>query len=222
MKILGIIPARGGSKGIPKKNVKLLDGKPLIAYTIQAALSSKLDKIIVSTDSQEIAELSESYGVEVIIRSAHLSEDTTPTLPVLQDVINKLEESYDAVMTLQPTSPLRTYHHINEAIDIFNNDNNADSLVSVVEVPHNFAPQKLMTYNGLYIQGENKIVRRQEIERIFARNGAAIYITRINRIADYIFGGNVLPYFMSKIDSFDIDDMEDWIIVEKILQGKTI
>ena len=100
MKILGIIPARAGSKGIPKKNIKLLNGKPLIAYTIEAALASNLDRVIVSTDCKEIAGISKEYGAEVIIRSFNLAEDTTPTLPVLQHVVSKLEVEFDAVMTL--------------------------------------------------------------------------------------------------------------------------
>lgn len=145
MKILGIIPARGGSKGIPRKNIKLLNGKPLIAYTIEAALASNLDRVIVSTDCKEIAGISKEYGAEVMMRPSHLAEDKTPTLPVLQDVILKLNEKFDAVMTLQPTSPLRTVEDINKSIEIFSSDKDADSLVSVLEVPHNYMSEKLMS-----------------------------------------------------------------------------
>lgn len=215
MKIVGIIPARGGSKGIPKKNIKLLNGKPLIAYTIEAALASNLDRVIVSTDCEEIASVSKQYGAEVMMRSSRLAEDKTPTLPVLQDVVSRLDEKYDAVMTLQPTSPLRTVEDINKSIEIFSTDNEADSLVSVVEVPHNYMPEKLMCFDGKYLSGNSKIKRRQEVSMKYARNGAAIYITKTERLSEYIFGGKILPYFMSKINSFDIDDMEDWGIVEK-------
>ena len=141
MKILGVIPARGGSKGIPKKNIKLLNGKPLIAYTIEVALASNLDKVVVSTDCEEIASISKEYGADVIMRSENLAQDNTPTLPVLKDTINKIDSEYDAVMTLQPTSPFRTTKHIDEAIELFTSDKEADSLVSVVEVPHNFMPE---------------------------------------------------------------------------------
>ena len=106
MKILGIIPARGGSRGIPKKNIKLLNGKPLIAYTIEASLSSKLDRVVVSTDCEEIAEVSRRYGAEVFMRPSELAKDNTPTLPVLQNVALNTNECFDAIMTLQPTSPL--------------------------------------------------------------------------------------------------------------------
>ena len=217
MKILGIIPARGGSKGIPRKNIKLLNGKPLIAYTIEAALASNLDRVIVSTDCKEIAGISKEYGAEVIIRSFNLAEDTTPTLPVLQHVVSKLEVEFDAVMTLQPTSPLRTSKHINEAIELFESDKEVDSLVSVVEVPHNYMPEKLMSFDGKYLTGNREVKRRQEISTMYARNGAAIYITKTEKLGEYIFGGKILPYFMSKINSFDIDDMEDWEIVERLI-----
>lgn len=217
MTILGIIPARGGSKGIPNKNIKLLNGKPLIAYTIEAALASQLDRVIVSTDCNIIAKVAKKYGAEVAIRSAKLAQDDTPTLPVLQDLVSELEEVYDAIMTLQPTSPLRKFCHINEAITLFQNDAKADSLVSVVDVPHNYSPEKLMFLKEGYLQGSSVVKRRQEIDVAYARNGSAIYITRTPHLKDYIFGGNILPYFMSKISSFDIDDMEDWVICEKII-----
>lgn len=217
MKILGIIPARGGSKGIPKKNIKLLNGKPLIAYTIEAALASNLDRVIVSTDCKEIAKVSKEYGAEVLMRAIHLAEDNTPTLPVLQDVVTKLDEKFDAVMTLQPTSPLRMIEDINKSIEIFSSDSEADSLVSVVEVPHNYMPEKLMSFDGKYLTGNREVKRRQEISTMYARNGAAIYITKTEKLGEYIFGGKILPYFMSKINSFDIDDIEDWEIVERLI-----
>ena len=217
MQILGIIPARGGSKGILKKNIKLLKGKPLIAYTIEAALSSNIDHVIVSTDCEEIAEISRIYGAEVVLRPNNLAEDKTPTLPVLQDVVAQLNNSFDAIMTLQPTSPLRSIDDINNSIKIFSDDKDADSLVSVVEVPHNYSSEKLMNYDGRYITGNNKIKRRQEVLPTYARNGAAIYITKTDKLKDYIFGGKIIPYFMSKLNSFDIDDMEDWEIVEKLI-----
>lgn len=217
MNILGIIPARGGSKGIPKKNIKDLKGKPLIAYTIEAALKSNLTDVIVSTDCNEIAEISKKYNAKVIMRPANLAEDKTPTLPVLQFVIDSFDKNYDAVMTLQPTSPLRTIEHINESIDLFINDENVDSLVSVTEVPHNYMPEKLMHFNGKYLTGNEKVKRRQDIPIMYARNGAAIYITKVDKINEYIFGGKILPYFMSKLNSFDIDDIEDWKIVERLV-----
>ena len=218
MKILGIIPARSGSKGIPKKNIKLLNGKPLIAYTIEAGLKSNLNKVVVSTDCNEIADISKDYGCEVLMRPVNLARDETPTLPVLIDVVSKLEETFSGIMTLQPTSPLRNEHHINEAIDLFKSDNDADSLVSVVQVNHGFMPNKLMAFDGKYLSGNITVNRRQDSPLMYARNGAAIYITKTEKLNEFIFGGNILPYFMSKIDSFDLDDMDDWQILERIIE----
>ena len=107
MKSLGVIPARGGSKGIPRKNIKLLNNRPLISYSIQSALNSDLDKVVVSTDDEEIAEYSSSEGVEVIIRPDSLSKDDSPTLPVLQHVKEVIGDVFDSMVTLQPTSPFR-------------------------------------------------------------------------------------------------------------------
>lgn len=214
MKILGIIPARGGSKGITGKNIKLLNGKHLIAYTIEAALASNLDKVIVSTECSEIANISIGYGAEIIMRPMHLAEDKSPTLPVLQDVVSRLNDKYEAVMTLQPTSPFRTIEDINNSIEIFQSDKEADSLVSVVKVPHNYMPEKIMEYDGKYLLGNSDVNRRQDVPTSYARNGPAISITKTKRLNEYIFGGNTLPYFMNKLNSIDIDDMEDWKIAE--------
>src|SRR3989344_1132419 len=120
-KILAIIPARGGSKGIPGKNIKLLAGKPLIAHSIEAARNSRfINRVIVSTDDEHIANAARKYGAEIIMRPKELAEDKTPMDPVLQHAVEFLEkENYipEAVMLLQPTSPLRTTEHINEAIE---------------------------------------------------------------------------------------------------------
>lgn len=169
--------------------------------------------MVVSTNCKEIAKISQEYGAKVVIRSDDLSEDTTPTLPVLQDVILKLNGTYDAVMTLQATSPMRTTEHINEAIELFIKNKEVDSLVSVVKVPHNFSPEKIMNVSNGYLSGSSKIKQRQEIETVYGRNGA-IYITKVEKLNECIFGGRVLPYIMNKTSSFDIDDMEDWKMVE--------
>jgi CMP-N,N'-diacetyllegionaminic acid synthase len=135
----------------------------------------------------------------------------------LQDVVGRISEKYDAVMTLQPTSPLRSVKNIDEAIKLFESDKEADSLVSVVEVPHNFMPEKLMDLDGKYLTGSCEVRRRQEIKPVYARNGASIYITKVSKLSKYIFGGKQLPFFMKKINSIDIDDMEDWELIEKLM-----
>lgn len=228
MNILAVIPARGGSKGIPGKNIAILAGKPLIAYTIEAARAATcLSRIVVSTDDAAIAEVSRRLGAEVILRPAELAGDTVPTLPVLQHVVAAAEaEGFqaEAVMTLQPTSPLRRACHIDEAAKLFMSDPRADSLVSCIEVPHIFHPLSVMrmTSDG-YLESwaaGAAPTRRQEKEPVFARNGAAIYITRRECLAEYVFGGRLIPYFMSPAESLDIDRPEDLLEAERLLRER--
>jgi len=219
MKILGVMPARKGSKGIKEKNTKLLNGKPLVCYTLEEALKSKLHKVVVSTDCPKVKSISERYDVEIIDRPSSLSSDNALTLPVLQHVLGQLSEPYDAVMTLQPTSPLRGFRHINEAIELFKSDSSADSLVSVIKAPHNCVPEKIMILNGKYLSGNNDIIRRQDVDEYYVRNGASIYISSIELLRSHIIGKNVLPYLMNKIESLDIDDIEDWNIIEAVMKS---
>ena len=228
LKVLGIIPARGGSKGIPHKNIKLLGGKPLIGHSIDAAKAARhLNRLVVSTEDEEIGSIARSYGAAVISRPLELARDDTPTLQVLQHIYAvMLADGYacDAVMTLQPTSPFRTSENIDESIEAMTRDRQADSLVSCVQVPHIFSPASVMTLSGDgYLQPFATgplITRRQDKQILYARNGAAIYITRAERLADYVFGGRILPYFMKIESSVDIDTMEDWEQAEAILERR--
>ena len=220
MKILGFIPARGGSKGLPGKNKKIMLGKPLIAHTIEAALRSNLYDVVVSSDDEDILEIARQYNVNVVQRPAALSGDLAPTLPVMVHAVDAVQGNFDAVMTLQVTSPLRTVKHINETIELFAQDPEADSLVSVIKIPHKYTDSSIMLFDGKYIKPidcENLVLRRQEKPTYWARNGAVIYITRINKVGEYIFGGKILPYEMGKLESIDIDDIEDWQMAEAIM-----
>ncbi len=187
-------------------------------------MASKVDRVIVSTESRKIAKVAKDNGAEVIMRPIELAKDDTPTLPVIQHAIESLKEKFQYVVTLQPTSPLRTKKHINEALELFRSDPQADSLVSVLEVPHNFNPNSLMNISDGYLQSfknqEELILRRQEKETYYARNGAAIYITKWEKIEEYIFGGRIIPFFMNKLESLDIDDYEDLHLAELILKNK--
>ncbi len=227
MKVLAVIPARGGSKGIPRKNIVNFCGKPLIDYTFEAAKQARgISKIIVSTEDQEIKSFSESKNIEVIMRPRYLAQDNTTTKDVLNHVIleGDFQNKYDLVLTLQPTSPLRKVFHIEESIKLMIENTNADSLVSCMKVPHNFNPQSLMMLNKngyLYEADINKKnYRRQDKQVFYARNGAAIYITKINRIKEYIFGGNIIPYFMDLHYSIDIDEFSDLYLAELIYKSK--
>jgi len=223
--MLAVIPARGGSKGVARKNVAILRGLPLIGYTINAALAaSSVDKIYVSTEDEEIASISLSFGAEVIYRPKELATDSATTLSVLQHAVaelSKIRYYPTVVMTLQPTSPLRTSKHIDEAAGIFMNDETADSLVSCIEVPHIYHPESVMRQGlgGYLTPYLEKIqpTRRQDKVPVLARNGAAIYITRTANLKEYIFGGRLLAYKMSEDTSLDIDTAADLIEAEKLL-----
>lgn len=228
MRLIAIIPARGGSKGIPRKNIYPLCGRPLIAYAIDAARQSRaIDRTVVSTDDAEIADISRGLGAEVRMRPAALAADETPTRAVLAHVVAALAiEScvYDAVVTLQPTSPLRTFRHIDEAVALFAADLRADSLVSCIEVPHVFHPLSVMRRNHEgYLESylpAPQPHRRQDKPQAFARNGAAIYITRTSRLAEYVFGGRLIPYPMDAESSVDIDTVDDLRVAERILRSR--
>lgn len=223
MNILAVIPARGGSKGIPLKNTAPLAGKPLLAWTVEAAQSCpEIDWVAVSTDHDGIATCARDHGAEVIERPAELAQDNTPTAPVLVHAYEwalAQGRQVDAVMTLQATSPLRTSHHMGEAIKLFAAHPEADSLVSVQEVPHQFGPESLMQVNDIWgtpVSG-NVVLRRQEKIQYWARNGAAIYLTRPARLKEYVWGGRTLVYPMDKLSSIDIDDSADLLLAQSLL-----
>ena len=230
MKILAIIPARGGSKGVPRKNVRAVAGKPLIAWTLEAALAAtRIDRVVVSTDDAEIAKVASGLGAEVpFLRPAALAADASPTVDTLRHVVAELRarEGYtaDAVMTLQPTSPLRTARHIDEAAALFAADPAAESLVSFVEVPHIFHPRSVMTRDeaGYMVPflTEPQPSRRQDKEPVFARNGAAIYITRTSCLDRFVFGGRLLAYMMDPACSLDVDDEADLTHADALLRAR--
>jgi len=222
--ILGIIPARGGSKAIPKKNIALLAEKPLLAYTCEAALESqRLTRLLLDTDDQEISEVGRTCGVEVLfLRPSDLAADDTPILPVIQHALVWLNEQQnfltDIVVLLQPTSPLRRAEHIDSAVDLLL-ESGADTVVSVVTVPHNFNPAAVMRLDeqGFLTPFEAGplILRRQDKPRVYARNGPAVLAIRRETIEqDKLYGDRILPYEMDTASSIDIDTYEDLALAE--------
>jgi CMP-N,N'-diacetyllegionaminic acid synthase len=223
MEILGLIPARGGSKAIPRKNIAPLAGRPLLAYTCDAAAHSKrLTRVILSTDDPAIAEVGRQYDVESpLLRPGKLAADDTPILPVIQHALNWLaeHESYipEVVVLLQPTSPLRRAEHIDAAVDILL-ESGADTVVSVMAVPHNFTPASLMRLEeGRLVSLEEGplILRRQEKPRIYARNGPAVLAVRREIVeGGRLYGDVVRPFEMSAADSVDVDGPLDLALAE--------
>lgn len=234
--VVAIIPARGGSKGIPRKNIKNLNGKPLIAYTIDEALKSKyIDRVIVSTEDLEIAEISKSFGAEVpFLRPKELAQDDTPGIePIIHSInylVNNENYNFDYVMCLQCTSPLRNSKQIDEAIDeIYKKD--ADSAVSVCESEVNpYWMKVIQDGKMLDFLNDNKFyARRQDLPIVYRLNGA-IYLAKIEIILNKKswYTNNTVPIIMDKISSIDIDDEIDFKFVEFLLKqgvdnyGKTI
>lgn len=223
-KIFGIIPARGGSKGIPGKNLRELAGKPLLAYTAKAAQQSGvIDRLVLSTDSDAIAELGQQLGIEVpFMRPDDLAQDDTPMLPVLQHAVGALEEEGwqpEIIVLLQPTSPLRRASYISTAVKMLR-QGDCDSVVSVVEIPHLFAPQKaLRAYEGFlkfWLSDGEQITRRQQLEPAYARDGT-VYVFWRDQLMERnsIYGDKCLPLVLAPDESLNLDNEEDWRMAEE-------
>lgn len=225
MKRIAIIPARSGSKGLKDKNIIDLCGKPLIAYSIEAALETGLfDHVIVSADSEHYAEIAQHYGAEVMMRGEALSNDKATTFMVLEDILkNRLQESIDYFVLLQPTSPLRTSKHITEAIEKFEAKiENFDFLVSMKEAEHaKVLVNPIDDDESLkYFDTDFSNYRRQGYKD-YSPNGA-IFIAKPDSYLEqkHFFGAKALSYIMSAEDSVDIDGALDLIIAKSIIFQK--
>lgn len=230
MVVLGLITARGGSKSIPNKNLLPLLGQPLLDYTCRAASAAKtLSRIVLSTDDPAIAAAGRRCGVEVpFVRPAELAQDTTPSIAVALHALDWLgkEERWEpeVLILLQPTSPLRTARHIDEALELLEKSN-AETVVSVLPVPHRYSPYSIMEL------AEGRLVdfwkqplpfdrfRRQNLPVLYARNGPAVLATKVTalRREKGFYGASVIPYVMSEEDSVDIDTMFDARVAEAVL-----
>lgn len=228
MRILGLIPARGGSKGVPGKNIKLLAGKPLIYYTIEASKRAGLiTETVVSTDSREIAAVAEGYGAEVpFLRPPELATDTASSVDVVIHAVEFLKNKgkvFDAVCLLQPTYPFREDGFIDKAVKIFM-ENDPDSLISVLPLPDKYNPHWIFEKgqnNFLRIAtGEKEIIkRRQELPEAFYRDGS-VYITKTDvLINEHSLYGGKIGYIVSDVSRYvNIDTIEDWEKAEALAE----
>lgn len=215
MKVVAIIPARGGSKGIPRKNLVLFRGKPLIQWTIEAALKSKyISDVVVSSDDDEILkEANKINDVLMIKRPSELAEDNSRTEPVLKHIIDTLSlNNYDFLILLQPTSPLRTFEDIDEAFSKFKNTN-SDALISVCNLEHHPYKSFKIDENGFLkgiINNDFPFYPRQELPEVFRANGA-IYIIKIEEFKknNSLLTNKTIHFKMSKEKSLDIDTLDD-------------
>jgi len=226
-RILAIIPARGGSKGIPNKNIMAISGKPLIAYTIEAGKKSKyIDEIMVSTDSEDIKGIAHQYGAKIpFLRPKDLSNDSAKSIDVVMHAIEFYKNknvSFDYVILLQPTSPLRTFEHLDKAIEKLI-ESNKTSLVSVCEVDENPVLMRSIENEKLkeVISFEGTNLRRQDLPTFYKFNGA-LYINSINMLVHQkkFVDENTIPYVMDKESSIDIDTMLDARLVELIIKER--
>ena len=228
MDVLGLIPARGGSKGIPKKPLALLREKSLLSYTCTEALrATRLTRVILSTNDDQIAQCGRACGVEVpFLRPDELATDETPMLDVLRHALELLErEGYRAevVVVLQPTSPLRRAEHIDGAVELLQ-ESGVDSVVSVVEVPHQFTPGSLLRLESgrlvPFLDGP-QILRRQEKPILYARNGPAVLAVRRHVLLEQgsLFGAVCRPLIMPPEASVDIDTPFDLTVAECLLSS---
>lgn len=231
MKVLGVITARGGSKGVPGKNLKPLGGKPLLFYTVDAAIDTALDRLILSTDDPQIAEAGRALGCEVpFMRPAELARDETPHLPVIQHAVQWLAEhdNYhaDAVVILQPTSPLRSAIDVSGALRMLELSG-ADSVVSVTAVSPHAHPMRMLRLDergeaSLLVSGapvRQRINRRQDLPDAWVMNGA-VYACRTHVLfgaEPSLYGDRVVAYPMPADRSISIDSFEDWAEAEAAL-----
>ena len=224
MKILSIIPARGGSKGLLRKNIIDLNGKPLIGWTIEASLKSRyITKTIVSSDDNEILEVSKKYGANVLKRPDNLATDTSSSQSVVEHTITELEkvnEKYDYLVLLQPTSPLRDRNDIDEAFETLF-EKNATALISVKEYDNKILKAFIDNQEG-FIEGvRNNIypfMRRQDLPKVYMSNGA-IYITKVDEFLKNksFWTEKTVKFVMDEIKSMDIDTKEDMQKIRRYL-----
>lgn len=227
MRILGLIPARGGSKGVPRKNIKLLHGKPLVQYSIESALKCELiDKLVVSTDDEEIANISRDAGADVpFLRPNELATDGSPSIDLVVHALRYLEKKgdyYDAVCLLQPTVPYRSGNDLHLAIMKYKT-NAIDSLVSVREVPHVYNPYWTFQENPengtihKVLDLPELVNRRQDLPKVYHRDGS-VYITSTKTILEEhsLYGKSTGYCIMSASPDINIDTLQDWEKAEQI------
>jgi CMP-N,N'-diacetyllegionaminic acid synthase len=219
MRVLGIVPARGGSKGVPRKNIQLVNGKPLLQYTAEAALQTKrLSRVILTTEDEEIADIGRRCGLEVLfLRPLELAADDTPTLPVLQHAVGWLEERddrYGAVCLLQPTTPMRSPEDIDGCIALLESKS-IDSVITVRRVPDEYNPHWVYFEDGegclhLSTGSHTPITRRQALPPAYHRDGS-VYVTRRNVLMDEnsLYGKRVSGYAVGSDCWVNIDTPED-------------
>jgi len=229
-KILAIIPARGGSKGLPQKNIRPMLEKPLIGWTIEQAKASKyIDEIHVSTDCQKIADTAEKFGIKVPeLRPAKLAEDSTSSMEVVNYILENYDSKgleFDILILLEPTSPLRKIDDIDNAIELLMQNHTAEGVISLgeIQIEHPMIAKKINKEGKIepYIENAKKISQRQQADKAYFPYGVIYMIkTDIFKQKKVFYTENVIPYFIERWQNYEIDDICDFICVENILKAK--
>jgi CMP-N,N'-diacetyllegionaminic acid synthase len=218
VRVLGLIPARGGSKGVPRKNVRELAGKPVLAWTVETARASKsLARVVVSTDDEEIAAVARACGAEVpFVRPAELAGDETTDLPVYRHALEVLDDGFDAVAWLRPTAPLRTADDVDAAVARLE-ETGADCVRSVCPAEHN--PYWMSTIeDGRLVPLLGEVPPRRQLLPEVVRLNGAVDVVRCTSVGDELFGGDVRAYVMPAERSVDLDTELDFLLAEAILR----
>ncbi|MBK7627804.1 MAG: acylneuraminate cytidylyltransferase family protein [Bacteroidales bacterium] len=229
-KILAIIPARGGSKGLPEKNIKLLCGKPLIGWTIEQAKGCKyIDSIFVTTDCQKIANIAGQFGLNVpFLRPPELAEDTSSSMDVVVHVLEYYRTqnvNFDYVLLLEPTSPLRKRNDLDSAVKLAIGNESADGVVSLGEVHMEHPMIVKQVDNDMkirsYIEDVKRITQRQMADKAFFPYGVIYMIkTEVFNREKSFYTNNIIPYFIERWQNYEVDDIYDFIVIEAIMNNK--
>jgi len=229
MKILPLILARGGSKELPRKNVRPLCGKPLIVWTIEQALNStRIDHVVVSTDDEEIANIAHNFGAEVpFSRPKELARDNSPSVDAIMHALEWFKEhgkQFDVVMLLEPTHPLRKKSDIDSAIELFTkNIEQVDSLVTLGEVPSADHPNTVKRLEDGYVKPYEatnlNIYQRQQLPKAYSPYGG-VYLSKVKEMRDLrtFYQERTIPYLVERWQTYDIDDIYDFVCVEAVMR----
>ncbi|WP_372744870.1 cytidylyltransferase domain-containing protein [Lutibacter sp.] len=223
MRVLGIIPARGGSKGVHRKNIKVLDGLPLLAYSIQAAKESKLlSHVVVASEDDEILAIAKSFNCPVFKRSESNSLDQSPITDVVKEVINNINDNYDVILLLQPTAPIRSGNDIDNVIKLFEKDSALNNVISVVQL-QDIHPARMYTLNNsnemIPLAKENETKRRQDLEKVYLRNGSIYAVTTSYFLkTGLLMGSPKKAYVMPESHWLNIDTERDFLLAENLVK----
>ncbi|MDE2027158.1 MAG: acylneuraminate cytidylyltransferase family protein [Candidatus Omnitrophica bacterium] len=229
-KVLALIPARGGSKGLPGKNIKKLLGKPLVAWSIEQALGSKyVDRVVVSTDCGEVAAVARRYGADVpFMRPKALATDTASSMDVVEhalDFLRKQGHVFDYLLLIEPTSPLRRKNDFDEGIKrLIDQEGRVDSLVSLGEIHMEHPAYVKKITGGLlmpYVPGLKKVSRRQDLDKAYFPYGV-IYLSKVPALlkARTFYQQRTIPYLIERWQNFEIDDIVDFFCIEAVMGKK--